>query len=458
LSAAVASEVSWTRLRELVAEKTGLHFPPERQADLRRRLADLAQEFDLSDTAACIDWLLEKPLTKAQLQALASHLTIGETYFFRDSRTFEVLADSVLPELIRNRRKAGRYLRLWSAACCTGEEPYSLAILLRRLIPDLNDWRVTILATDINPKFLRKAAAGIYGDWSFRQSPPWLRDLYFRFAGRGRYEIAPEIRKLVTFSWVNLVDDYAAVAAGCGAMDMILCRNVLMYFTPPQAVKAVKSLRDALSDGGWLAVSPCEASQTLFARFTPATFPGAILYRKVGSESSPTLPEIPARWGEPAPVSTPEPAREETTQPLVSAIDAPSFSSNARALADQGDLPGALVCCDRWIDSDKLNAEAHYLRAAILQERGDHAEARVSLQRAIYLRPDWPLAHFALGNAARALGDSTEADKHFTNTSRLLRSYEPNHALTDSDGLTAARLTEIISSLTNPPTTPKARP
>ncbi|HEY3823439.1 MAG TPA: CheR family methyltransferase [Bryobacteraceae bacterium] len=456
----LASKVNLARLSELIAEKIGLHFPPERQSDLRRRLADLTREFDFPDTGACIDWLLAEPLTKTQLQALASHLTVGETYFFRDSRTFEVLADSVLPELIRNRRNGGRYLRLWSAACCTGEEPYSLAILLHRLIPDLNDWRITILATDINQKFLRKAAEGIYGDWSFRQSPPWLRDLYFRSAGRGRYEIAPAIRKLVTFREANLVDDCPATATGCCAMDVILCRNVLMYFTTSQAARAVDTLHDALIEGGWLAVSPCEASQTLFARFRPAGFSDAVLYRKTGSETRAAMPETtPAGWSEalsfePAPFTATEMLQDEAPRLPVLPADAQSFSSSARALADQGDLPGALLCCDRWIGCDKLNASAHYLRAAILQERGDHLQARVSLLRAIYLRPDWPLAHFASGNTARALGDSKEADKHFTNASRLLTSYESDHVLTDSDGLTAARLTEIISSLT----TPKGKP
>ncbi len=170
----------WSRLSAFIAEKMGLYFPPERWPDLERGLEGMAKEFDFSNTAACIHWLLPGPLTKAQFQALACHLTVGETYFFREKRTFEVLADSVLPELIRGRRSSGRRLRLWCAACCTGEEPYSLAILLHQLIPDLADWNLTLLATDINEKFLRKAAAGVYGEWSFRQSPCAFKERYFQ--------------------------------------------------------------------------------------------------------------------------------------------------------------------------------------------------------------------------------------------------------------------------------------
>jgi chemotaxis protein methyltransferase CheR len=473
----------------------GLYFPPARWADLRRGIESMAKEFNFSDPTACIDWLLKGPLSKAQILALAGHLTVGETYFFREKRTFEVLADSVLPELIRLRRSRGRRaLRLWSAACCTGEEPYSLAILLHQLIPDLADWNVTIMATDINGKFLRKAVAGVYGEWSFRESPPGFRERYFHHAGNGQYEIAPGIKKLVTFAQVNLVEDfYPTLATDTNAMDVIFCRNVLMYFTPAQAARAVHNLRCALIEEGWLAVSPCEASQTLFSRFAPASFPGAILYQKREGKGQIAPPLTPPVWNEAAPVAmlAPEmpvfemPPAEEPSQPItppnplavattlyqqgryaeavetllnsMAARDAPNlkaFSLLARALANQGELAGALNWCDRWVAADKLDASGHYLRAVVLQELGDRNQSRRSLQRATYLRPDLVLAHFALGNLARADGRSDEADKHFANALGLLRNCQPNDVLPESDGLTAGRLIEIISSITAVGTSP----
>src|SRR4030081_182852 len=135
----------WARLSALIAERMGLHFPLERLTDLQRGLAGAADEMGFDDVAACADWLLSAPLTKAHLQVLASHLTIGETYFFRDKRTLDVLAGRVLPELIQARRGHEQRLRLWSAACCSGEEPYSLAILLHQVLPDLAEWHITIL-------------------------------------------------------------------------------------------------------------------------------------------------------------------------------------------------------------------------------------------------------------------------------------------------------------------------
>ncbi len=479
----------WSRLSGFIAEKMGLYFPPERWSDLERGLEGMAKEFDFSNTAACIDWLLLGPLTKAQFQALAGHLTVGETYFFREKRTFEVLADSVLPELIRLRRGSARRLRLWCAACCTGEEPYSLAILLHQLIPDLADWNLTLLATDINEKFLRKAAAGVYGEWSFRQSPCGYKERYFQPAGKGQYQVVPEIRKLVAFAQLNLVEDvYPALATDTNSMDVIFCRNVLMYFTPPQAAKAVHKLRCALIEGGWLAVSPCETSQALFFRFAPASFPGAILYQKrdgkvqIAPSWTPPSRNEPSLFAAPAPTmpGLEMPPAEEPHQPTapsstplavatslyqqgryadaaetlvnsMAARDAPNpqaFSLLARALANQGELAGALNWCERWVATDKLDASGHYLRAVVLQELGDRKQSRHSLQRATYLRPDFALAHFALGNLARADGQSDEADRHFANALRLLKDCQSDNVLPESDGLTAQRLIEIISSIT----------
>jgi chemotaxis protein methyltransferase CheR len=456
------------QLSEFVAEKIGLHFPPERWSDLLCGLVGAATEFGFDDVGRCADWLLSAQLTKAQLQTLASHLTIGETYFFREKQTFDVLAHRVLPDLIRSRRGREQRLRLWSAACCTGEEAYSLAILLQQLLPDLADWQVTILATDINPHFLRKAAAGSYGEWSFRDAPVGFKELYFHRNKAGRYIVAPKIKAMVTIEHLNLVEDgYPSLATNTHAMDLIFCRNVLMYFTPAQTRKAIGKLHHSLVDGGWLAVSPCEASQTLFPQFATRNFPGVVLYQKSEAEvgrapgfpsAVPPLsnrPIVDFGWNtEPAELHAIAPSPEPPKQPPAPiepppAPERPEFSTLARALANQGQLAEALTWCDRWIAAEKLNAAGHYLRAVVLLEQGDPEQARRSLQRAIYLHPEFVLAHFALGNLARSGGRNGEADKHFANALHLLARLQPDTPLPESDGLTAARLTETITALTS---------
>lgn len=160
-------------LSDFVASRMGLHFPKERWRDLEREVTAAARDLDLPDAESCAHWLLSRTLTQSQTEILASHLTVGETYFFREKKSFEILEQHILPELLRSRRGAEQRLRIWSAGCCTGEEPYSVAMLLERLIPDPEAWHVTLLATDINPRFLRKAAEGVYSEWSFRETPPY---------------------------------------------------------------------------------------------------------------------------------------------------------------------------------------------------------------------------------------------------------------------------------------------
>src|SRR5258708_24852169 len=152
-----------------VEKETGLHFPKDRWADLERGILAAAHEFGSQSAESCILKLMASPLTKEQIETLAASLTVGETYFFRDKKVFEVLETDILPGLIQSRRGGEQRLRIWSAGCCTGEEPYSLAMLLTRMLPDIADWRITIVATDINARFLRKASEGIYGQWSLRE-------------------------------------------------------------------------------------------------------------------------------------------------------------------------------------------------------------------------------------------------------------------------------------------------
>ncbi|MHB0970456.1 MAG: CheR family methyltransferase [Thermoanaerobaculia bacterium] len=265
-----------------MAASLGLHFPEERWADLERGVVSAAHELGHPDAETCARWLLSTTLTRSHTEVLASHLTIGETYFFREKETLEVFEQQIVPELLRSRHDGERRLRIWSAGCCTGEEPYSIAMLLDGLIPDASAWNVTILATDINPQFLRKAAGGVYGEWSFRGTPAWMRERYFKQRKDGRFELDAKIRSRVRFFHLNLAGDvYPSLLNNTNAMDVIFCRNVLMYFTAERAKEVSGNLYRSLVEGGWLAVSPTETSNILFSSFSAVQFPGVVLYRKI---------------------------------------------------------------------------------------------------------------------------------------------------------------------------------
>jgi len=498
------SDLLLSQLSEFVAAQMGLYFPKERLRDLERGALSAAREFGFGDARSCVEWLVSSPLTRNQVEILASHLTVGETYFFREKRSFEILEEHILPGLISSRRGSEKRLRIWSAGCATGEESYSIAILLSRVIPDLKDWSITILATDINPRFLKKAEEGAYSGWSFRDTTPWLKDGYFKRVEAGCFEILPHIKKMVTFSYLNLAEDiYPSLLNDTNAMDVIFCRNVLMYFSPDRAKKVIGNLGRSLLDGGWLIVSPTEASHVLYPQFESVNFPSAILYRKlrIGEKGngrewetekfvnrrigesenrglvshSPLLP-LPDSSALPVPASQfAQEAEPETKEPqptpyakalelyeqgrygeaseeviaLLSGDqdDVKAMALLARSYANQGKLAEALEWCEKAIVSDKLDSGLYYLRATILQEQGTIGEATKSLKQALYLDGDFALAHFALGNLALRQGKIEESGKHFENALLLLSAYGQEETLPESEGMTAGRLSEVIQSM-----------
>jgi chemotaxis protein methyltransferase CheR len=530
-----------SQMSELIAAKMGLHFPQARWYELERGLVSAAAAGGFADASVYCHSLLSTAMAPSQIEELSTYLTVGETYFFREKPAFNALREHVLPELIRARRASTKQLRIWSAGCCTGEEAYSTAILLNQLLPDYHGWVLNLLATDINPHFLRKAEEGVYGEWSFRDIPPNIKERYFTQSAKGRFEIHPSIKQQVSFALLNLAEaSYPAYPYHTNAMDLILCRNVLMYFTPEQAKRVVRKLYNSLTEGGWLVVSLGEASHLLFADFKAVNFPNAILYQKqrvsrthekhfenpfadLLTEHLENRPqgcwreqsalfashEIPHLWHvrDNRLFSLHQPQRSNTLRPAhpqsattakvwaappheakVGAVplhetngqesngqapksqliyeqgdylkaeaqvhlelaetpeDAAALLLLARICANQGRLDEALEWAKRSLAADRLNLRGHHLYATIQEERGEINEAIIALKRALYLHPEFVLAHFSLGSLARRQGKQAEAQKHFSNMFALLKQYQPEEILPESDGLTAGRLAEMVRS------------
>jgi len=485
--AQISSPTLLSQFSRYLALQMGLHFPQERWSDLMRGMAATAHEFRYHDVDECMRWLLSEPLNRSQIEILAGHLTIGETYFFREAQAFEALQTYILPPLIESRRRSGMRLRLWSAACSTGEEAYSIAILLQRLIPDYKQWNITILGTDINPQALRKAESGIYGEWSFRNAQPWLRECYFVPINGGRYRIAPHVQSMATFSYLNLADQtYPSLASNTNAMDIIFCRNVLMYFEPELAAKVIRQHYRSLLDGGWLIVSPAEVTSLLSAQLETVNFPGAVLHRKNPAHgscptvSSPALPEMNSVKKTGA-VTKPKTIQSKATETAALKNQHASAYQQAQAFykqgnykkateltgrliaesgnsvqtmhlmvrihANQGEFADALHWCERSIATDRINPTGHYLMAMIALEQGRPEEAIMLLKRTLYLDQDFVMAHFTLGNLYHRQSRNKEAGKCFANTKALLKSCSLEEIVPESEGMTAGRLLEIVLSI-----------
>ncbi len=457
----------------LIAERMGLHFPEERWPDLARDLKTASQELGFEYPDACVSWLRTRELTAQHIETLASHLTVGETYFFRDPESFEVLQREILPPLIARRIDTGRTLRLWSAGCCTGEEAYSLAISCARSLPDLPTWNVSVLATDINPKSLAKAEAGVYSPWSFRGTPDPFRGGFFSPAPGKNLRIGAVVKNLVHFRYLNLAEDlYPSLHNHTNAMDVIFCRNVLMYFTPDHQRRVVAALYRCLVDGGYLLVNPAEASHSLFPMFTMENIGGVILFRKTprvtGVESrpgnvptNPALP-VPAFSTAPAPAAPrliphlmPPPSPIDPVPPVLLAppitpLSGEDFLRVAGVYANQGRLEEALALCRDAIAVNSTNPAAYFLCAMICQELGRLEEAVATLGKVLYLDQDFILAHHALGSLYKRLRKPRESKRHLAIALELLLARGRDEIVPESDGVTCGRLVESVQAMAGP--------
>lgn len=484
------SEPMLQEVSERIECRSGLHFPRERFADLQRGLVAVARELGFRDAGAYAESLLSRDLCAADLEALAGSLTIGETHFFRDPCAFAFLETTLLPELIAARRAGQRRLRIWSAGCATGEEPYSIAILLHRLIPDLDDWHITILGTDLNPKVLARAAAGIYTEWSFRDTPAWVKPRCFLKRSGGRHELQPWLKRMVSFACLNLVDDvYPSVLNNTNAMDLIICRNVLLYFAPARIPQIVGRFHSALVDGGQLVLGAVEASQLTFPELTPVAALGVALYRKNGAAAAQIVSESGRKAtigdrcgpqpsaGPPAPSARPHPPRETVPVPpaergnafaeantlyaagryrearaTLLAWNSRQHAGDPRAAgllaqchANLGELAEALVWCERAVAISRTDPELHFLRAGILQELQRDEEALRALRSVLFLDPAHVLAHFTMANLHRRRSHMPLASKHLANVRLLLANRDPGEELPQSGGLTVGRLSGMLA-------------
>jgi chemotaxis protein methyltransferase CheR len=269
------------RFSEFVQQRFGLNFPEKRRTELEIGVRRAFSASTCTNLDEYFDLLQDPQRGALDLERLVNALTIGETYFFRDAGQFDALTNHVLPEIIE-RRKSVRTLRLWSAGCASGEEPYSLAMLLADMLPNLAEWSITILATDINTQNLDRARRGSYGEWAFRETRArQLRPRFFNTVGHNQYELVPEIRKMVSFAPINLASsEYPSYSNNTMYMDLILCRNVTIYFPEAITRQVIDRFYNTLVDDGWLVIGHSEHSLNTYQRFHIVNFPDAILYQR----------------------------------------------------------------------------------------------------------------------------------------------------------------------------------
>ena len=273
---------------KLISATTGLHVREQdrdalqKKILLRMKLLKLSapeEYYQLLEAGTNLNTALNAVQSEHEWKELTLLLTVGESYFFRDRGQFNLLKNYILPELIE-RQKPMRSLRIWSAGCSTGEEPYSLAILLQEMIPDWEQWDILILGTDINQSNIEKAKRGIYSSWSFRMVDPNLQRQHFSHH-RAEWQVVEKIRNMVTFQYGNLVKDPCPnINAGIYSMDLIICRNVFVYFSAQAISLTLKKFYHALRPGGYLMTAHAELYAQSLGSFQAKVYPESVIYKR----------------------------------------------------------------------------------------------------------------------------------------------------------------------------------
>jgi chemotaxis protein methyltransferase CheR len=480
-----------------IERRLGLRFDENRVTHLAEVLARRVSARRLS-TGAYLAALLTELEASDELAALARELTVGETYFFRHTDQFTALCEVALPERL-SARAATRQLRLLSAGCASGEEAYTLAILLREreIAPGFQTF---VQAIDLNPDALAKAELGLYSAWSLRETPETVRRRWFTSDGRD-FRLKPEILQAVSFAQHNLVLDAPELLAPA-SFDIIFCRNVLMYFSTEQAVSIVERLTRALTPGGFLFLGHAETLRGLSNDFHLRHTHNTFYYQRRDvlrprDEDVPRAqpPERPAPaeaasndgWVKPwldgversteriaalsraagqapgTPLASPRGTLQEPIEllqnerfsdalALMQRLSAPEATDPAALLlkatlfTHQGQLADAEKTCHELLRQDDLNAGAHYLLALCCERRGSAQLAVEHDRTAVYLDAAFAMPHLHLGLMARRRQDPDAARRELNTALSLLESEDASRLLLFGGGFSRGALLALCRS------------
>lgn len=386
--------------------------------------------------------------TYQEWEKLIILLTNNESYFFRDKEQLNLLKDRIFPELIK-RKQAEKTIRICSAGCSTGQEVYTLAIILQEMLPDLQQWNLLILGIDIDSEALKEAAKGVYDPWSFRGVDEVIKQRYFQKINN-QYHLKKEIKNLVKFRQINLVkDSFPQSQIELRDMDLIVCRNVFIYFDNPAIGKVLDKIYHTLQPSGYFLTGHTELSAQNLSQFDKLVFSESIVYQRPGEktiksdkehqltkenksahrktnlcEIEPKLPIINYRL-------TSQAKQEKSIEKLLHASDLninhhfqfhqprsiPAQPSNETLFLEIENLLAkekynlALDLVKQIIQRDSNNFKAYYLQAQIYANLGQYDRAIQSCQQAIQIDSFALTPYYLLAKIAEERGNLEEAKR-----------------------------------------------
>jgi chemotaxis protein methyltransferase CheR len=469
------SLAQFVRFRDLIEERCGLHFDKSQRTSLSASLGVRMRQLGIDQIDDYYDLLCRRTDDEG-FRKLINLVTVTETCFFRDPSQFRLLRQHVLPTLLARRGSPQtRTVRIWSAGCSSGEEAYSIALILSEmgLLSASAAWRFEIVGTDVNTEVLESARRGVYSARALRNVEGDLLRRYFR-PDAGRFCLDDAIKRAVRFEYANLTHVPLPRPVGTG-QDIVFCKNVTIYFQPEMTRRLVGQLHDALAEGGFLLLGHSESLWQMDAGFALVEHEGAFCYRK-----APRRVEVAVRQrqessrADQAAISPPAPAdtvpgeydrclaafRAEDWTQAEALLDALIESSPAFVPArlllggvyvHRGRYDEAFAQAERVLALTDLEPRAHLLIGMIAAQRGRPDEALQALRRALYLDDSLALAHFWLGNLYRDQGDIGRANIEYEHVVRGWELHTLDLTEMFASDLSAEQLVDFcLSSLRRP--------
>ncbi len=411
-------------VEKLLNEHIGLDVSTVGHSTIERAVKKRMRSCDVTDIK---EYVTRLQSSNEELVALIDEVVIPETWFFRDGVPFEALSEFVKKTWLLS-KKAGP-LRILSMPCSTGEEPYSIAIVLHEA--GLSKEAVCVDAVDISHRSLDGARRAIYGPHSFRGTSLAFRDQYFKMQG-GAYVLIDAIKEMVNFHYANLLDPHTLPSRG--GYNVIFCRNLLIYFNRQTQRHAARILIDLLAENGVLFVGHAEAGQFLESGLAPLPRRGSFAYqrtslnqdgqakdRRVTVKDTAKPRKTRGGQGKKSVIKTFKPKADQPLGMAMAATAIPGQDSlkQVQELADQGQLKEAVVACESVLIEHGDSARAHYLMGLLCESLGDDSRAEQMFRKAVYLDPNHEEALVHLSLQAERTGNSGDAESYRRRIKRI---------------------------------------
>ncbi len=486
-------------LRRLVESETGMDLGGRKRQRLHEATKRALQPAKQLPEIPSI--LADSKRRTRLVEKITAELTVGESFFFRNHHHFEALAEHVLP-LIFAENATQKTVNAWSAGCAAGEEPYSLAILLRQNLQHDSAWQISVLGTDINHQFVEKGRQAVFRPWSFRQTQIHHDRRYF-LPKSGSYCVTEPYKSCVHFAHLNLIKDpFPSPPSGALGFDLILFRNVAIYLKADVIEALIHKFHAALRPGGWLLLGEAEVNLAPTAGFEVHRFASATFYRKPASNAahptresdwpwsphamapqwpnfaSPSVAQLPpwpplgptgdifpqAAASLPLNLLPPENSadneRRASRRVILELVEGqppcpPEKSLRAshdplkaaRTLFARAELAAARHELSLCLRKHPFLVEGYLLMAALAEENGNWHVAESAYRRALYLDRDCCLAHLHLAMVQQQLGDKRGAQRSIHNTLRLSEAKDPEAMVEYGDGVCYGRLREMALAI-----------